>query len=136
MGVKARGDDRASPIAVKRSRRHGRGVFATRPIRAGQLIEEAPVVVVPPRELASLKRTVLKEYGFLWGEDERAAAMMLSVCSLCNHSYRPNATFDRRFASGTIAFVALRDIAAGQEITINYNGDPASRGRLWFSVRR
>lgn len=120
---------------MRPSPRHGRGVFATRQIRAGRLIEEAPVVVVPPVEVAHLKKTVLKEYGFLWEEDERAVAVMLSVCSLCNHSYRPNATFDRRFAAGTVAFLARRDIAAGEEITINYHGDPAKRGRLWFRVR-
>ena len=135
MGLTARQGDRVSSVGVGPSVRHGRGVFATRPIRAGELIEEAPVVVMPPDEIADLKKTVMTEYCFLWGEDEHAAAVMLSVCSLCNHSYLPNATFDRRFAAGTIAFLALRDIAAGEEITINYNGDPASRGRLWFRVR-
>src|SRR5262245_50565275 len=114
MGVTAPRDDRSAPVAVRRSRRHGRGVFATRLIRAGQLLDEAPVVVIPRGQMASLKKTVLKEYGFLWGEDERAAAVMLSVCTLCNHSYRPNAMFDRRYAAGTIAFRALRDIAAGK----------------------
>ena len=127
--------ERRGPVVVASSAQHGRGVFATRAIRAGELIDEAPVVVVPPDEIADLKKTVMNEYCFLWGEDERAAAVMLSVCSLCNHSYLPNAAFDRRFGAGTIAFLALRDIAAGEEITINYNGDPASRGRLWFRVR-
>ena len=135
MGVTAGHGDRASSVVVGPSARHGRGAFAARLIRAGELIEEAPVVVMPPDEIADLKKTVMNEYCFLWGEDERAAAVVLSNCSLCNHSYSPNAAFDRRFATGTIAFLALRDIAAGEEITINYNGDPASRGRLWFRVR-
>ena len=28
----------------------------------------------------------------------------------------------------------LRDIAAGEEITVNYNGEPRSRKRVWFDV--
>ena len=123
------------PVAVGGSARHGRGVFATRAIAAGELIEEAPVIVVPPAEVPHLERTALNDYCFLWLEDESAVAIALSVCSLCNHSYTPNATFDRRFDLGVIAFAALQDIAAGDEITINYNGHPASAAPVWFEVR-
>jgi SET domain-containing protein len=28
--------------------------------------------------------------------------------------------------------VAIRDIHAGEEITINYNGDPENQAPLWF----
>lgn len=122
-------------VTVGPSARHGRGVFATAAIRVGELIEEAPVVVMPPGEIADLKRTVISDYSFLWNDDDRAAAVMLGVCSLCNHSYNPNATFDRRFTAGTIAFLAIREIHAGEEITINYHGDPADRDPVWFAVR-
>jgi SET domain-containing protein len=135
MGVRKRPRRTAAPIAIGVSARHGRGVFATRRIRAGALIDEAPVMVIPPEEIADLKKLGLRHYVFLWGEDERAAAVLFGPCSLCNHSYEPNASFDRRFDAGTVAFVALRGIAAGEEITINYHGDPSNRDPLWFAVR-
>ena len=32
----------------------------------------------------------------------------------------------------TISFFAHRDIAQGEEITTNYNGDPESQAPIWF----
>ena len=121
-------------IQVGQSAGKGRGIFATRPISGGETIEEAPVVVVPREQVGHLDATALCEYYFLWGADEKDAALMLGRCSLCNHSYEPNARFVLHPARQTIAFVALRDIAAGEEITTNYKGDPASREPLWFPV--
>ena len=31
--------------------------------------------------------------------------------------------------------IAIRDIQPGEEITINYNGDPESQDPLWFTQR-
>jgi SET domain-containing protein len=122
-------------IVVDRSVGRGRGVFAAQPIPAGTLIEEGPVIVLPAHEIEYLEHTALGDYYFLWGADERSGAILLGVCSLCNHSYEPNAVFETRLDTGTIRFVALRDIPAGEEITTNYHGDPASREPVWFDVR-
>jgi len=119
-------------IRVGESPDKGRGVFATRKISGGETIEEAPVVVVAPEQVANLDATALGDYYFLWGDDEKEAALLLGLCSLCNHSYEPNARFELRPAWLTIKFIALRDIAAGEEITTNYNGDPESREPVWF----
>ena len=122
-------------ISVGPSPGKGRGVFASRAIRAGEIIEEAPVIVLPGTEIEHLERTGLQDYYFLWGTDEEDAAILLGACSLCNHSYEPNAVFELRPESQTIRFVALRDIAAGEEVTTNYNGDPANRKPVWFDAR-
>jgi SET domain-containing protein len=129
------GGDREPVITVGRSPGKGRGVFASRAIRAGEIIEEAPVIVLPAAEIEHLERTVLQDYYFLWGADEEDAAILLGVCSLCNHSYEPNAVFVLRPESQTIRFVARRDIAAGEEITTNYNGDPTNLKPVWFDAR-
>lgn len=113
----------------------GRGIFALRKIAAGETIEEAPVVVVPESEVARLDATVLGDYYFLWGADEKQAALLLGLCSLCNHSYAPNARFLLHPDRQTIEFVALRDIAEGEEVTTNYNGNPKSREPVWFEAR-
>jgi SET domain-containing protein len=95
-------------IVVGPSPGKGRGVFASRRIEAGESIEEAPVVVVPGAEIEHVDRTVLGDYYFLWGADEEDAALLLGLCSLCNHSYQPNAVFECQSEAGTIRFVALR----------------------------
>lgn len=129
------GGERDLVISVGPSPGKGRGVFASRAIRAGEIIEEAPVIVLPGAEIEHIERTVLQDYYFLWGADEKDAAILLGVCSLCNHSYEPNALFELRPESQTIRFVARRDIAAGEEITTNYNGDPANLKPVWFDAR-
>ena len=121
-------------IALGESHGKGRGVFAQRKIHRGEVIEEAPVVVMPATEIEHLDKTVLQDYYFLWGENEDEAAVMFGLCSLCNHSYQPNAVFNLNPEKLTIEFVALREIDAGEEITTNYNGDPNSEEPIWFET--
>jgi len=121
-------------IFVGESPGKGRGVFTRTRICSGEVIEEGPVIVVPANEVALLDKIALQDYYFDWGEKQDAAALMLGLCSLCNHSYQPNANFNLKPENLTIEFVALRDIEPGEEITINYNGDPADQKPIWFPV--
>jgi len=119
-------------IEVKRIRGKGRGVFARRDIRKGEVIERVPVLVMTSEEYAEgLANTALKDYCFGWGVDQ--VALALGYGSLYNHSYKPNARYDD-VAPQTKAFIAIRAIARGEEITINYNGRPGSRAKVWFDV--
>ena len=122
-------------IRTAPSARDGRGIFATRNIASGERIEEAPVIVVPPEQIPHLAATVLDNYCFRWGAELEEVAIHLGLCSLCNHSYEPNAQFVLRLDRLAIEFIALRDIAAGEEIMINYNGDPAGRQPVWFPAK-
>lgn len=112
----------------------GRGVVTTVPIAAGTVFERSPVIEIPAEQIIHIRRTELHNYFFKWGEDREDAAIALGFGSLFNHAYAPNADFRNNLAERTIAFIALRPIAAGEEITINYNGDPQDRSRLWFPV--
>jgi len=108
----------------------GRGVFAIAPIAAGALIEAAPVIVVPPAERLLLDKTVLHNYYFDWeGGAEGGGAVALGLVALCNHARRPRARVRRNFAQGTLDLVALVPIAAGDEVTIDYNCP------LWFAAQ-
>lgn len=119
-------------VEVRRVRGKGRGVFARRWIAAGEVIERAPVVVLPESVLwHDGGPTPLACYAFLWGAG--TVALALGYGSLYNHSYRPNARYDD-VAPRTKIFTALRTIAAGEEITINYNGDPEDREPVGFAV--
>jgi SET domain-containing protein len=119
-------------IEVRRTRGKGRGVFAVRPIRAGDVIERVPVLVMPLRDLADDdRRAGLLDYCFVWGRD--TVALALGYGSLYNHSYSPNARYDDENLQ-TKVFTALRDIEPGEEITINYNGEPTDKTSVGFEV--
>ena len=102
----------------------GRGVFARAAIPAGALIDAAPVIVVPAAQCALLDQMILHDYYFRW--QDNAAAVALGLVSLCNHSRRPRARVRRNLAHSTLELVALATIAAGEEVTIDYNCP------LWF----
>jgi uncharacterized protein len=101
----------------------GLGVFAAARRRPGTLLEVSPVLVVCQKHMAALQQTVLYRYFFQW--PPRAAAFALGYGSLYNHSYQPTARFDLDIEQGVIVFTAIQPICQNQEITINYNGDPA-----------
>lgn len=115
-------------IEIRSDPAKGRGIFATTSIAAGTLIEAAPVVVVPPEQCALLDRTIVHDYYFDW-DDSGAGAVALGLTSLCNHSRRPRARVRRNHARGTLDLVAVASIAAGEEVTIDYNCP------LWFAVQ-
>ncbi|AGA28817.1 SET domain-containing protein [Singulisphaera acidiphila] len=124
--------EHSDAIEVRRSPGRGRGVFARRLIREGEVIERVPVLVVPIDELKQGSAwTSLGHYCFLWSKD--TVALALGYGSLYNHSFRPNARYDDR-GQRTKVFTSLRDIEPGEEITVNYNGDPDDDSAVGFAV--
>lgn len=121
-------------VEVRETGSRGRGVFAVTAIPAGTLIESADVIPVVHEEMRAIQDCILAEYYFRWGDEGRDGALALGYGSLYNHSYTPNARYVKHFDRLTIDFIALRDIAAGEEIRMNYNGQPDSRQKLWFEV--
>lgn len=120
-----------SNLTIKQSRGRGRGVFAARQFRAGERIEACPIVFVPISLLDSMPS--IQELTFEWGRGQGAVA--LGFGSLYNHSRKPNARYDASKKDLAIVFTALRDIPQGQEIFVNYNGDPEDKTPLWFEAR-
>ena len=108
-------------IEVKHTRNKGRGVFAREDIPRGTVVERAPVLVIPAEQvLESDTHCVIQDYVFHWGRG--TVALTLGFGSMYNHSYQPNARYDD-VGRLTKVFTAVQDIEAGQEITVNYNGD-------------
>lgn len=112
----------------------GRGVFTDKKIKRGDLIESSPIIEFPQEDWEYIGKTVLGVYCFFWGEGLKDGAMVLGYGSLYNHSYRPNAIFCRRFSEKVMDFIAIKDIEAGEEILINYNGEPDDHEPVWFDV--
>jgi len=124
-------------ISIAHCEGKGRGVLAGKKYKRGEIIEQAPVIVIPGNELQHIKDTVLNDYYFIWGQDKdklKTGAIALGYASLYNHSYSPNATFNKKHKDLVIEFKALQDIGEGEEITINYNGDPEDDTPLGFEV--
>ena len=119
-------------LAIRSDPVKGRGIFAREAIAPGMPIESVPVIVVPAAQCPLLDRTILHDYYFHWDGDpdgEGRGAVALGLVALCNHSRRPNARVRRNFAQDTLDLVALLPIAAGDEVTIDYNCP------LWFDPK-
>jgi hypothetical protein len=112
-------------LEIRSDPQKGRGVFARQFIGAGELIEAAPVIVVPGSQCPALDGSVLHDYYFRWDEDG-SCAVALGLVSLCNHSRRPRARVRRNRARETLDLLAVASIPADDEITIDYNCP------LWF----
>jgi uncharacterized protein len=126
------GLQQSDAVEIRTAKGKGRGVFARRTIREGEEIERVPVLVMSLEEVQNGPEwTTLGTYCFMWERNKVAVA--LGYGSLYNHSYRPNARYDD-VGRQTKVFTALRDIGPGEEITVNYNGDPADRTAVGFDV--
>ena len=110
-------------------------MFACRTFSKGELIERAPVIPINERYWPFAEKTILSDYAFDWGEHDEHAAIALGYVSIYNHSYAPNAQLEELLDELMMEVIAIRDIEAGEEITINYNGDPANQDELWFTER-
>lgn len=122
-------------LYIAKSRSKGRGVFCTTFIPKDSLIEICPVIIIPEHEVEIIHETDLHDYYFVWGEQDKQAAIALGYGSLYNHSYRPNADYLFDLHNDCIEVKAIKDIAAGKEITFNYNGEPSCKDELWFDKK-
>jgi SET domain-containing protein len=111
---------------------HGTGVFARRTFGPGDLIESCPVIVCPAGEESLLEQTSLRGLYFHWGD--HAVAVALGYGSLYNHAWSANARYETDVDEGVVRFVCVRPVDAGDEVTINYTGDPDGAGELWFDA--
>jgi SET domain-containing protein len=109
----------------------GRGVVATMPISAGELVERSPVL---PISMETSEQPGLSDYAFAWGEDVpgfeagKECAIGLGYLGLYNHAKLSNVRLVRHYEEHEMSVHALRDIAAGEELTIDYDVP------LWFDL--
>ncbi len=115
----------------------GRGVYARRDIKKGEIIERCPVVEVPKDDVSNLKDSILVTYFFYFGKNKERLAIALGFGSLYNHSYEPNATYKIKPRENAIDFIALEDIKKDCEITVNYNhGNQKDKRSLRLRLKR
>lgn len=100
--------------------RIGYGVFADKHISKGEFVEMAPVLVadkMPDGDLA--------KYVMAW---EGKIALPLGWTMLYNHSDENSCDMVANFQDRLLAIVTKRDMAPGEQLTVDYGPD-------WFSSR-
>ena len=113
----------------------GRGVFTSEDIAAGTLVEIAPVIVMNKEERILLDKTLLHDYIFEWGDQKDHCCMALGYVPIYNHSYQSNCEYEMDFKQQQINIKTVRQVKAGEELFINYNGDWDDSRPLWFNAK-
>jgi uncharacterized protein len=108
-------------LEYKPSRIHRWGIFAVEKIPAGHRVIEYTGQKIDIREVW---RRRIREHLYIFWLDEKWAidgAISGSGAEFINHSCDPN--LEARVARGRIFFISIRSIAAGEELTLDYNLD-------------
>ena len=122
-------------LCVKSIPKKGRGVFALRNFKKGEIIENCPVLIFNSKERKHLEKTQLNHYIYPW-KSTRGAALVLGFGSIYNHSFSPNADWKQNFKNTSMVFTAIKPIKKGEEITVNYNSEPDDKTPIdWFEVK-
>ena len=115
-------------VRVARSRIDGYGVFAEEPVprhrKIGEIRGESITIAEARRRAEGLQRIMIVEVSTRRAID---ASRSTDPMRFTNHSCKPNARLTIR--DGRIEFYALREIAVGEELTVNY-GETHHEGRL------
>lgn len=122
------GDPQKFAVQVLPSRIDGQGAFAAEAVpgrrKIGEIRGEAISVREARRRAKGRQRIMIVELSDTRAIDATESADPLRYT---NHSCRPNAVL--RIRQGRVEFYAMRDIAPGEEITVNY-GQTHHEGRL------
>lgn len=110
----------------------GKGVFASKLIKKGEIIEVAPILILEFSDFIDTKWNLLFEYYF-WMDD--FVVLALGYASLYNHSKEPNCKYELNKADQTITFTAVKDIKKDEEIYFNYKGILNPKTPLWFESK-
>ena len=122
-------------LYIKKTKKRGRGVFTKQNIPKDTLVELAPVIVMSAAERKFIDQTLLHDYIFEWGEDRQQCCMALGWIPVYNHAVPSNCIYEMNYKEQLIYVLTVRDIAAGEELFINYNGDFDNAKKVWFEMK-
>lgn len=119
-------------IYAKNLPKKGLGVFASRNINSGEIIETCPIIYLDSDFLDS--KTILNDYCFLYPispntNKDQNYVIAWGFGSLYNHSSIPNSDVLDCLDDECVNFVAIKNIAKDEEISIDY-------GELWVNSRK
>jgi SET domain-containing protein len=112
---------------LKLTEKKGRGVFATCDYKKNDIIERAPVILIPYHQWETMAESIIGDYTYACGKKGDIPALGLGNASLYNSDEKPNASYrevyDPALQQNVLEFYALRRIKAGDEICIEYGED-------------
>lgn len=120
-------------IAIQPSPIQGVGVFACTAFKPGTIIESAPVILMEQEDKDFLQTTSLFSYYFVVNDTKFPVALGLGFSSLYNHAYSANAVYSISLKDASITIKACKPIVPGEEITLNYNGNPDDATPVYFA---
>lgn len=121
-------------LFIAPSPKGGRGVFTSKNIKAGTVIEISPVLVFSAKERKAIEETKLFHYIFEWGKTHRLGALALGYISMYNHDYNASCEYEMDFDNNTMTIKTVREVKKGEELFINYNATPDDATPLWFNA--
>lgn len=121
-------------LFIDSTHKRGRGVFTTKKLGKGKIIEVSPVIVLTQKERKIIENTKLFDYIFEWGNNKKMACVALGYVSLYNHEYSSNCEYEMDFETRLMTIRTVRTIQKGEELTINYNASPNDKTEVWFDT--
>jgi len=135
--------DRKKNLYLKDTKQKGRGLFCKDPIKAGEILETTPAIIMNDDATNTIEDTILSNYVFKIGNISSkkrlqtgvkkigdASCVVMGIASYCNHSEKPNAEILWDEENGTLYYMlrAIRKIPPNTEICTSYGDD-------WFDDR-
>lgn len=109
---------------IQKDPEKGRGVYTQDLIPKGNVIEVCQLLIFP------LKSVPVELEGYVYQYTNDKVALALGNGSLYNHTDKSNARFYFNFQKKLLYIEAKRLILPGEEITINYGYNKATRNRF------
>lgn len=134
---------RKEGLYLEKAGAKGRGVFCTKDIKRGEVLEINPSIVLNEKATRHTDKTILVNYVFEAGQLSKricerlhikrmshTSAVLMGVASFCNHAEHPNAEILWEEKRGTLYYTlkATRAIPKHTEICTTY-------GDGWFNDR-
>jgi len=112
----------SNKIEVRDSSLSGRGVFANKDIKAGEILEECHHVIL--ENTFKTQDPMLQTYIFSWPKGshggKNSSSVVLGMGSIFNHSDNNNADWVTDEIRNLYSFYAIKDIKKDEEIFTNY----------------
>lgn len=105
----------------------GVGVFASEDFEVGEIIEVCNLTFIPPTIFGLIVMAIFRRHLYFFGEHDEQRVIAQGFGRYYNHSStgNPNATYDKMLSEKTIVFRAVKKIAKGKEILVDYaRGNP------------
>lgn len=114
-----------SNIYIKLFDSMGQGLACLTPIPANAWVMQCELLVLSPKDTATVNSTELQHYTFKYNETQDC--FCLGSGEIFNHSDTPNVSYELMDFDGrkVMTFTSLREILSGEQLFIDYNADVA-----------